>query len=405
MGPEDTVQLLPVPDRPVVVAAFGRDEETCHQLEMTLALGGYETTEIAVASLSQVIRRYRSLPPPPILIVDISGSPDPITELNELASFCPPSIRVFAVGVEDAIDLYRGLREIGVADYFVKPISPDHLLSTLLQNMREEVNNSHPARRGKVISVIPVRGGVGATALAANIGWGISHLLHRQTAIVDLDLAFGSLSIDLELDPHCSAVALLDEPSRLDSDMLSGPGGRGKLSLIASVVPDISLGQGISPEAVVALSGRLSQDVSYTVLDLPRCPFDDILPVLEASDCSVLVMDPRPACIRDMAEIVRQLPYGRESRAMVVLNRTRPVHPQSFSSAQIADAIGHAIEAEIPFEQQGLMTVLASATPAINRRGAAARRLRQLLADLTGLSLKQPWLTRLDLFRRGRYVR
>src|SRR6476660_120909 len=47
------------------------------------------------------------------LVVDISGIDDPFTELERLASVCPPDVLVAVVGENREITFYRELMEIG----------------------------------------------------------------------------------------------------------------------------------------------------------------------------------------------------------------------------------------------------------------------------------------------------
>ena len=49
------------------------------------------------------------------LVVDISGIDDPFTELERLASVCPPDVLVAVVGENREITFYRELLEMGVS--------------------------------------------------------------------------------------------------------------------------------------------------------------------------------------------------------------------------------------------------------------------------------------------------
>src|SRR6478672_8721433 len=65
------------------------------------------------------------------LVVDISGIDDPFTELERLASVCPPDVRVSLIGESREIIFYRELMEIGVTEYLPKPITRDMVLDML----------------------------------------------------------------------------------------------------------------------------------------------------------------------------------------------------------------------------------------------------------------------------------
>ncbi len=394
-------------DLPTTIAAFGSDPETGRVLDMTLTMEGFEGAEIAVAGLSQVLRKYRAEPPPPDLIVDITGCDEPLSNLEELAALCPPSIRVFVLGTIDSIDFYRRLMALGVAGYLVKPVSPERLLDMLAHDKPEAFSTSVPQRHGKIFSVIGLQGGVGATSLAINIGWGLSQLLYRRTGLVDLDPAGGSLALDLDITPAPGFSELLADPGRLDGNLLDQSTAlvADRLGLIASDTPPLETGPELSAQAMQDLVRHLSCQLSFTVLDLPRGPINTILPVLEISDIRVLVMDRRPASLRNTALLLKHHLAEAEGRTVVVLNQSRPPDPTDFTRTRIAEAIDHEIAVEIPYVKGGPVAVLSPARPLIVRRGMAARRLCDLVTDLAGLPPKQPWYTGFWPVWRSRYVR
>jgi pilus assembly protein CpaE len=64
---------------------------------------------------------------PQILLVDLSESGDPISDINGLAEVCEPGTVVIAMGQVNDVRLYRDLMMSGLQDYLLKPISPDAL--------------------------------------------------------------------------------------------------------------------------------------------------------------------------------------------------------------------------------------------------------------------------------------
>ena len=57
------------------------------------------------------------------LIVDVSDSVLPVSDLMRLADVCDPSVRVIAIGTQNDVGLFRNLLGIGVQDYIVKPLT------------------------------------------------------------------------------------------------------------------------------------------------------------------------------------------------------------------------------------------------------------------------------------------
>ncbi|MCR9213931.1 MAG: hypothetical protein NXI13_09450 [Proteobacteria bacterium] len=384
-------QPAPAPDQSPPIAAFAADPETARMLDMVLVTEGYESAEVAVGRLSKVIKKYRALSPPPILIVDISESIDPVSELRELASLCPPNIQVFALGTLDSIDLYRRLKDIGLAEYLIKPVTPDQILDMLSGGSGGDLTSSAQKRQGKIVSVVGIRGGVGATSLSINIGWGLSQIFRRQTALVDVDLSGGSMALDLGVEPAPGFKDLIAESEGTDNILLAGSATplAERLMFLAPDTAPLNDRSAKDAQATADIIRQISHQVSFTLLDLTHESMERISPLIEISDVRVLVMDRRLACLRDMSRLLKQLPESPDSRTFVVLNNPRPAGLSDFTSAQIAEVIGTDIKADIPYERQFLEHAGVSEKPTIVKRGAAARALRTLTADLAGIRRKR----------------
>ena len=54
---------------------------------------------------------------------------------------------------------------------------------------------------GRIIAVVGAKGGVGASTVAHNVAWTIARDLALDSVVIDLDLAFGTASLDYNQDP------------------------------------------------------------------------------------------------------------------------------------------------------------------------------------------------------------
>src|SRR6202040_1158023 len=70
---------------------------------------------------------------------------------------------------------------------------------------------------GQTIAVVGAKGGVGASTVAHNIAWAIARDLLLDSAVVDLDLAFGTAGLDYNQDPPQGIADAVFSPDRIDT--------------------------------------------------------------------------------------------------------------------------------------------------------------------------------------------
>src|SRR5712675_3510764 len=88
------------------------------------------------------------------LVVDISEIDDPFTELERLASVCPPDVLVAVIGESREITFYRELMEIGLSEYLPRPLTRDMVLDQLRPKLLGDVApGATTDRGGHVISI------------------------------------------------------------------------------------------------------------------------------------------------------------------------------------------------------------------------------------------------------------
>jgi len=73
---------------------------------------------------------------------------------------------------------------------------------------------------GRIIAVVGAKGGVGASTIAHNVAWAIARDLETDSVVIDLDLAFGTASLDYNKDPVQNIANALFAPDRPDSALM-----------------------------------------------------------------------------------------------------------------------------------------------------------------------------------------
>ena len=141
-----------------------------------------------------------------------------------------PPTKVVIVGRVNDVELYRELMRRGVSEYLVAPLNPLHLIEVISGLYLDP----EAAPIGRVVTVVGCRGGVGSSTLAHNVGWCIAERFQINTAIVDLDLPFGTSGLDFNEEPGqgvAEALVGAGAPRRRAARAPSDQGGRSSFAV------------------------------------------------------------------------------------------------------------------------------------------------------------------------------
>jgi pilus assembly protein CpaE len=259
---------------------------------------------------------------PRFLIVDISGIDDPLPRINRLAEISDPETEVIVVGERNDIVLYRDLKAAGVAEYFYKPLIGS-LLNRALVAISSGTEPARPSRTGRLVLVLGVRGGVGATTIATNLAWHFAEVQQRRVLLMDLDLHTGDAALQLDANPGRGLREALDDPRRIDELFLE----RGvvsvtsRLALLAGLEP---LADHVAPneDAILQLLQKVLTHFRYVLIDLPGEIALSLPTLLHMPSTLLLVSDGSIAAAREVGRW-RELvgPNTPERRLLHVLNK------------------------------------------------------------------------------------
>src|SRR6188508_2337240 len=201
-------------------AAFICDESALDVLRPVIIEMGWAPEKCNKGGLRNAVQALSISASPSILFVDLSESGDPLNDINGLAEVCEPGTVVIAVGQVNDVRLYRDLVASGIQDYLLKPLSASQLRDTLTQAQAvfASPRNSDGEAVKKHVStaVVGTRGGVGASTLATSFAWLFSADHKRPTAMLDLDVHFGTGALSLDLEPGRGLTDAIENPSRID---------------------------------------------------------------------------------------------------------------------------------------------------------------------------------------------
>lgn len=298
---------------------------------------GYPSAVVQQGGLELLGDMLEKYAPPKILLLDLDGQGDVLTAAQRVISLCGPDTKLILAASKNDVSLYRQFLQMGVADYLVKPLFKD-VVQQAIHNAAQSGTSSDAGanaqtRTGKIIPVIGVRGGVGATLVAANLAWLMAHKLELYTNLMDLDVHYGAAALALDQEPGSGLRAALENPERLDGLLIASSMTQEseKLSLLCTE-EDIGTPLSMDGETVLSLIRPVAKDFDVIVLDMPRALLHEQKRLIADAYAVVLVCDLSLVALRDARRIRAFLKNLRPDLLPIVV-----INHEGESSASMID--------------------------------------------------------------------
>ena len=293
---------------------------------------------------------------PNILFVDLSESGDPLNDINALAEVCEPGTVVIAAGQVNDVRLYRDLLGSGIQDYLLKPFTADQLRDAFANAQMTisgpRVSEATVDRPHVMAAVIGVRGGVGASTVATSLAWLMGDKTGRSTALLDLDIHFGTGALALDLEPGRGLTDAIENPSRIDGLFIERAMVRAneKLCVLSAEAP-INQPMLTDGSAYFQLQEEMRTAFETTVLDLPRNMLVQHPHLVHDAHVCIVVVELTLASTRDAIRILSWLKANApQSRLLVVANRVSTGGVQEITRKDFEKSIERAIDIVIPLD-------------------------------------------------------
>ncbi|MFM6949535.1 MAG: CpaE family protein [Novosphingobium sp.] len=329
---------------------------------------------------------------PNILMVDLSECGDPLSEINALAEVCEPGTVVIAIGQVNDVRLYRDLLGSGIQDYLLKPLSPGQVRDALVNAQAVfAAPKAHDQAVGKKhvsVGVIGTRGGVGASTIATSLAWLYSGDENLPTALLDLDIHFGTGALALDLEPGRGLTDAIDNPGRIDGLFIERAMIRANdhLAILSAEAP-ISSPLLTDGAAFIQLQEEFRQAFEMTVIDLPRNMLINFPHLLQDVNVVLLVTEMTLAGARDTIRILSWMKgHAPHVQAIVVANKVLSGSGE-ISKADFEASIERKIGFTIPFDAKAAANAakLGQTFADANRSTKAGMMIRDLAKSIHGL--------------------
>jgi pilus assembly protein CpaE len=336
--------------------AFVSDDWTAEAIRPLVAEQGWSVDKVTKGGLPGAIQSLSVSASPQILLVDLTDIADPVAQINNLAEVCEPGTIVIAVGPVNDVRLYRSLMASGLHDYLLKPINADQLRDTIGQARTilhaPRAPDMTPEKAPCSVAVVGVRGGVGASTVATSLGWLMADRLDRTTALLDLDVHFGTAALALDLEPGRGLVDAIDNPSRIDGLFLERAMVKAseKLAILSAEAP-ISAPILTDGLAFAQLQDEMRLNFETTIVDLPRGMMIQQPMLVATAQTIVLVTELTLAAARDTIRLLAWIrTHVPQATVLTLANRVQPPAQSEIAQSDFEGSIERPVDFAVPYD-------------------------------------------------------
>ena len=372
-------------------AAYICDEAALDVLRPVVVEMGWAPEKCNKGGLRNAVQSLSISASPAILLVDLSESGDPLNDINALAEVCEPGTVVIATGQVNDVRLYRDLLASGIHDYLLKPLSATQLRDALTGAQAVFSAPRHADGDGDkphiATAIVGTRGGVGASTLATSLAWLFSMEHQRSTALLDLDVHFGTGALSLDLEPGRGLTDAIENPSRIDGLFIERAMIRAndRLAIMSAEAP-INAPLMTDGTAFLQLEEEFRQSFEMTVIDLPRNMLINFPHLLTEVNVVALVTELTLASARDTIRILSWLKSNAPGATpMIVCNRMQ-TSGSEISKADFEASIERKIDFMIPLDQKAAVNAskLGQTFAEANKTAKSAQVMRDIAGAILG---------------------
>lgn len=381
--------LKPVPR--ISIQAFCETPEVADVLEQAASDRRMAKAHVKVhqGGVAAALDFYAAAPTPNLLFVETRERREQVLEqVDQLAAVCDAGTKVVLIGHHNDVALYRDLMRRGVSEYMVAPFD----LYDVIREIGEIYLSPDVKPVGRIMAFIGARGGAGSSTVAHNVAFALSRAFEGGVVLADLDLPFGTASLDFNQEPAQTLADALAAADRVDDVFLDRLLSKcaDNLSLLAAPA---TLDRPFDHDemAFEAILDAARVSAPAIILDLPHLWTSWVRRLLSSADEVVITATPDLTSLRNAKNIIDQLKIARpnDEPPRLVINQVglpkRPeIKPVDFQKALQLDPA-----AIIPFDAAlfGTATNNGQMIAELNARAPIAQMFDTLAARLTGRSV------------------
>jgi len=323
------------------------DLDTLRLVGLMLQHQGYQI--IAASSGIQAIALSQAEKPDMVLLDIMMPDMDGYEVARKLRSDqATASIPIIMFTAKTQVDDKVAGFEAGADDYLTKPTQPRelfaHVKAVLARGKKPGVQTPPPVQskvRGYVTGVMGVKGGLGISTLALNLGISLQARSKKDVIVAELRPGEGSMALDLGyLNPEGFSRLLQKSPESITQQAIEGELFLHKsgVRLLLSSYDPINGKYIAAVDNFEAITRYLAYMAAYVVIDLGSGITPLIDRVLTHCDEIIVVLEPIPNTITRTLKLVDELTkrgFGEGRINTVLYNRQRTEMQYSLAQVQM----------------------------------------------------------------------
>lgn len=234
----------------------------------------------------------------------------------------------------------------GANDFMSKPVSPNELS----EKVDQMLSISAEATRGRVITLLSLRGGVGTSTLATNLAASLRALQVPNITLVDLSPNSGHIALQLRMHPQRNWTQLLNQADisadTVRSLLINHPSG---INLLAAPMAP-TYNATLSEKHITSVINTLCERAEFIIVDAPPTLNPMAVGALKASDLVILVITSDVASVQTVSGTLRALVDMGISGKKVHLLLNHPTDRQGLPKAAVERALKRPVSFSIPFD-------------------------------------------------------
>ena len=262
---------------------------------------------------------------PSIVVLNVSQNEESALKVAEKISAIFPETTLFITSSHSNPDLIIRSMRAGAREFLKQPYNKEEIANAIKTYVKHVQQNAPSGeKRGKVISVLGVKGGVGTTTIAVNLAVATAEHTKADVILIDLNLQLGNAALFLNLKSRYSIMDVAKHVNDLDVDLLKEilPRHISGVNLLAGPTR-IEDADSISESNFMDILTLLKSQYHYIIIDT-NSSFDEVtVKALDESDHILVISNPELTTVyntRRCLSLFEMMGYDHD-KVRLILNR------------------------------------------------------------------------------------